>query len=224
MQLPGLISIAFSNPLAFMLVAGILLAAITIHEFAHAWIADRLGDPTPRLQGRVTLNPLAHLDPVGTILLLFIGFGWGKPVEFDPYNLKDPVRDTALIAAAGPASNLVMAALLAILIPTMINIAPATGPFLLVVLSISIFYNCMLAVFNLLPLHPLDGGKILSSLLPPATAVEYDRFIYRYGNFVLLALLLPWSGTSPLSALITPPITVITQLFMNLANFMLQLG
>jgi len=221
MQLPGLISVLFSNPLAFILIAGILLAAITIHEFAHAWLADRLGDPTPRVQERVTLNPLAHLDPVGTAMLLLIGFGWGKPVQFDPYNLKNPVRDAALIAAAGPASNLLMALLLAIILPLIINLSPITGPFLLVVLQVSIFYNCMLAIFNLLPLHPLDGGKILSALLPPTTAIEYDRFMYRYGNLVLIALIIPWNGISPLSAFISPPIAYTTSAFMSLASFIL---
>ncbi len=223
-QLPGLISIAFSNPFAFIIIAVILLGAITIHEFAHAFIADRLGDPTPRLQGRVTLNPLAHLDPVGTLMLVFIGFGWGKPVEFDPYNLKQPVRDTALIAIAGPASNLILAAILAVLIPTLINMAPATGQLLYFILSTSIFYNCMLAIFNLLPLHPLDGGKILSSLLPATTAIEYDRFMYRYGHLVLLALIVPWNGMSPLSAIISPPISITASLFMNLAAVILKLG
>ena len=222
MQLPGLISIAFSNPLAFIIVAGILVMAITIHEFAHAYVADRLGDPTPRVQGRVTLNPLAHLDPVGTVMLLFVGFGWGKPVEFDAYNLKQPVRDTALIAAAGPASNLALAGILAVLIPTLINTAPTVGPLLYFILSTSIFYNCMLAIFNLLPLHPLDGGKILSSLLPPVTAIEYDRFMYRYGHLVLLALIIPWNGISPLSAIIGPPITIVSNVFMNLAEVILR--
>lgn len=223
-QIPGLISILFTSPIAFFLIAIILLAAITIHEFAHAWVADHLGDPTPRVQGRVTLNPLAHLDPMGTVLLFLIGFGWGKPVMFDPYNLKNPVKDTALIAAAGPASNLVMAALLAVIIPILINMAPGTSPVLYFILSTSIYYNCMLAIFNLLPLHPLDGGKILSALLPSTTALEYDRFMYRYGSLVLLALIIPWRGVSPLSALITPPIMVLTELFMNLADVILQLG
>lgn len=223
-QLPGLISIAFTNPLAFVIVALVLVAALTIHEFAHAWVADHLGDPTPRVQGRITLNPLAHLDPMGTLLLFVIGFGWGKPVQFDPYNLKNPVRDIALIAAAGPLSNLVMAGVLAVLLPTLINLSPTIGPLLHLILVLGIFYNCMLAVFNLLPLHPLDGGKILSSLLPPTTAIEYDRFMYRYGHLVLLALIIPWNGTSALSTIILPPITFLSDLFMRLALIVLSLG
>src|SRR3989338_7102351 len=97
----------FSSLETLFIVIIALLSAITIHEFSHAWVADRLGDPTPRLMGRVTLNPLAHLDPIGTIALLLIGFGWGKPVPFDPFNLENPRRDSALIALAGPASNLI---------------------------------------------------------------------------------------------------------------------
>lgn len=92
------------NPIVFIMSAIGLVIAVTVHEFCHAFVADYLGDPTPRVQGRVTLNPLAHLDPFGTLALLFIGFGWGKPVEFDPYNLKHKTRDTALIALAGPVS------------------------------------------------------------------------------------------------------------------------
>lgn len=223
-QLPGLLGVAFTSPVAFILIAVILVAAIALHEFAHAWTADRLGDPTPRMQGRVTLNPLAHLDPFGTIMLLLIGFGWGKPVQFDPYNLRNPVRDTAIIAAAGPISNLLFALALVIVIPVMINLVPSIGPFLYLVLSMGVFYNCMLAIFNLLPIHPLDGGKILSSFLPATTAIEYDRFMYRYGNLVLLALIIPWNGMSPLSAIIMPPITILSQVFMNMANVILQLS
>src|SRR3972149_11313525 len=93
-----------------------LIISITIHEFAHGFAADKLGDPTPRIQGRLTLNPKAHLDPFGTIMILLVGFGWGKPVQFDPYNLKDPRRDAALISLAGPASNIILAILLSIIL------------------------------------------------------------------------------------------------------------
>ena len=104
----------FSNPLAFFILFPGLLLSITIHEFAHAWVADKLGDPTPRHQGRVTLDPRAHLDPWGTVALLLTRFGWGKPVQFDPYNLKHPLRDTAIVALAGPISNLIVATGLAL--------------------------------------------------------------------------------------------------------------
>ena len=104
-----LCSTLFSNPFLFLLEIIALVSALTFHEFAHAWMADKLGDPTPRLQDRLTLNPAKHLDPLGTLLLLVAGFGWGKPVEFDPFNLRHPRRDTALIALAGPVSNILMA-------------------------------------------------------------------------------------------------------------------
>ena len=112
----SLLSLLFTDPLSFAVIAVGLVISITIHEFAHAFIADKLGDPTPRYQGRVTLDPRAHLDPFGTIAILLVGFGWGKAVQFDPFNLKNPVKDTALIALAGPVSNILLALALSIII------------------------------------------------------------------------------------------------------------
>src|SRR3972149_2555477 len=112
----------FNNPLAFVFWALALILAITIHEFAHALAADRLGDPTPRLMGRLTLNPLAPLDPLGTLMLLIARFGWGKPVQFDPFNLRHPRRDSALISLAGPASNLIMASTAAIFLQVLFSL------------------------------------------------------------------------------------------------------
>lgn len=209
----GFISLLLSDPVAFLILAVVLIIALTIHEFAHAWMADRLGDPTPRHQGRLTLNPLAHLDPLGTAMIFLIGFGWGKPVQFDPYNLKDPVKETALIALAGPVSNLLMATLLAIVLPL---VSPILGSDLIQTIGyFAIFYNVMLAVFNLVPVHPLDGGKVLVAFLPRRLALEYDSFMLRYGTFVLLALIIPWSGTSAIAALITPAIDLIVNFFLN---------
>jgi Zn-dependent protease len=202
------ISLLFTNPIEFFIAFGGLLVSLTVHEFAHAWVADRLGDPTPRMQGRVTLNPLAHLDPMGTLLLLFTRFGWGKPVEIDPFNLKHPVRDSAMIALAGPAVNLTVAAVLALVLRT-VGLPEVVGLALLQVIII----NVVLAIFNLVPVHPLDGSKILVALLPRHTALEYELFMHRYGVFVLLCLLIPWTGgASPISHLITPVISFVTQL------------
>lgn len=203
-----MLSLLFSNPLIFLIAFPGLIAAITIHEFAHAWMADRLGDPTPRYQNRVTLNPLAHLDPLGTLAILLTRFGWGKPVEFDPYNLKDPVRDTALIALAGPASNLLLATFFGLLIRFgLVSGLVATA--VAIVLSI----NVVLALFNLVPVHPLDGSKIILPLLPRTTAYEYEQFMNRYGLYLLIILILPWSGSSPISRLLDRPIDwVITLL------------
>src|SRR3989338_8810889 len=138
-----------------------LIIAITVHEFAHALLADRLGDPTPRSQGRLTLNPLAHLDPVGTLMLLLFRFGWGKPVIFDPYTLAHPRRDAGIISLAGPASNILLATILALSL-RFLPLPQLLSPFF----YITILLNITLAVFNLIPVYPLDGEKILAALLP----------------------------------------------------------
>lgn len=205
-----ILSLLFSSPMAFVILAGALLIALTIHEFAHAWMADHLGDPTPRYQDRVTLDPRAHLDPLGTVALLLIGFGWGKPVQYDPYNLKDPVKDTALIALAGPASNILLA--LAISLATgFFNLASLVNP---EVIFTVVFINVMLAIFNLVPVFPLDGSKIAMALLPKQLSYEYESFMNNYGTYLLLILLIPWSGgRSPISLLIMPVISSLVQSF-----------
>ena len=208
----SLISLLFSDPISFVVIAVGLVISITIHEFAHAFMADKLGDPTPRYQGRVTLNPKAHLDPIGTLAILFIGFGWGKAVQFDPYNLKDPIKETALIALAGPASNIILATLLSILI----GVFNLSGAGLTILLPL-IFINVMLAIFNLIPIHPLDGGKIIQAILPKQTALEYEMFMRNYGTMVLLGLILPLFGSrSAASHLISPIINFVMNLLTNL--------
>lgn len=203
-----MLSILFSNPIVFLILFPGLLLAITIHEFAHAWAADHLGDPTPRAQNRLTLDPRAHLDPMGTIAILITRFGWGKPVQFDPYNLKDPVRDTALIALAGPMSNLIIATILSLVIN--FNIVPWEWvQFSLVQLVI---INVVLAIFNLIPVHPLDGSKILTTLLPQETAYNYEMAMERYGTFLLIFLIVPWGGVSPASQLISPIIDIVVRM------------
>jgi Zn-dependent protease len=197
----------FSSPITFIASSIGLLVAITIHEFAHAFTADRLGDPTPRSQDRITLNPLAHLDPTGTIMLLLFGFGWGKPVNFDPFNLENPKRDTTLISLAGPASNLLLAFLLGILTRVL-------GPSLLTSLLYPLIYiNIVLAIFNLVPIRPLDGEKILSGLLPRNLSFEFQSVMQRYGTLILIFLVLPVFGSSPIISLISPVITTLFSLF-----------
>ena len=188
--------------------------AITIHEFAHALIADRLGDPTARLHDRLSLNPLNHYDRTGTTLLLatsilralgapVIPFGWAKPVEFDPYNLRHPLRDTALIALAGPAINLLLALAFAFLLKTFFMEFALIN----VLITALITINTALAIFNLIPIHPLDGSKIILWLLPKDLAHEYQIIMHQYGFIILMALIIPWGGTSALSALISPIIS-----------------
>ncbi len=195
----------FTDPLLFVVWVAALLTAITVHEFAHAWTADRLGDPTPRLQGRLTLNPLAHLDPIGTIMLLLVRFGWGRPVQFDPFNLKNPRRDAAIISLAGPVSNLILAVIFAI----GVRMAGLT------LLIPFVFLNVALAIFNLVPIHPLDGGKILIGLLGAKDARAADLFLNRYGMILLLFSILPiWGGTSLISIFVFPAVSFVINLLL----------
>ena len=185
-----------------------LIVAITIHEFSHAFIADYLGDPTPRSRGRLTLNPLKHLDPLGTISLILFNFGWGKPVPIDPYNLQNPKRDEALISLAGPLSNLLLALILSLLIKVM-----STNVFLVLFLAVMIRMNIVLAVFNLLPLPPLDGSKILVSLLPQDLSQQIEEAFSGYGVILtLLLLFLPIRGSNLISLIIGPIIQSISTL------------
>jgi Zn-dependent protease len=211
----------FNSPILFLFWIGSVVLAITVHEFAHAFVADQLGDPTPRLQDRLTLNPRAHLDPWGTILLVLAGFGWGKPVEFDPYNLRHPRRDAALISIAGPASNI----LLALLCTGLWHILTSNAAIILhdTVLSStivliarfllqSIVMNVSLAIFNLVPVHPLDGFKIVGGLLSPTQAREWFS-LERFGPIFLILLIVPLFGSHSLvSQFISPIISGIVRL------------
>jgi len=201
-----MIQTLFTSPLAFVTLVVGLLMAITIHEFAHAFTADKLGDPTPRSQNRVSLNPLVHLDPLGTIMLLLFGFGWGKPVNFDPHNLRNIRKDTALISLAGPVSNIILATILSL-------IAKYLGPSIIGVFFYPLIYiNLVLAIFNLIPVFPLDGEKILSGLLPRNLSFEYQAVMQKYGTLILIFLVLPVFGFSPITSLISPIINFVFQL------------
>ncbi len=177
-----------------------LLLAITLHEAAHAWTAARLGDPTARQLGRVSLNPLRHIDPVGTLLvpgLLLVAsktlagggllFGWAKPVPVAVSRLRSPRRDMGMVAAAGPAANLAMALAWGLALKAMV-IFGSDGDFFPRMAIAGIFVNVGLAALNLLPVPPLDGGRIVTSLLPLRLAVPFAR-LERYGLFILLGLL-----------------------------------
>lgn len=171
------------NLFIFLLVAVALIVSISIHEFSHAWVANKLGDPTAKRLGRITLNPKAHLDPMGTLLLLVAGFGWGKPVPFDPGYLKNPKRDAAIISFAGPASNIVLALFLTLLFHVF-GFGGLVGFFIRIVVQ----YNLVLAIFNLIPVHPLDGFKIVNGFLPQELSYQWIQ-LAQYGMWILLFMI-----------------------------------
>ena len=170
-----------------------IIVGLSFHEFAHAWVSDKLGDPTPRRQGRVTINPMAHIDWIGFIALLLVGFGWGKPVQIDPSYYKHRRRDEFLVAIAGVTMNLIIAVILSIPAKMMLKAYASTVPsdlvyniYLIIFYAISI--NVVLMIFNLLPVPPLDGWGIVTQIF------RLDRYdwwykVYNYGMYILLALI-----------------------------------
>ncbi len=197
------------NPSYLIGMAILFLTSMPIHEWAHAWAAYQLGDDTASLRGRLTLNPLAHLDPVGTFTLLFLGFGWGKPVPVSPYRLRGNMRTSMmLVGAAGPFSNLVMAMLAAIplrlgwlnyLYPINVSAAILVDD----ILYRFIFINLGLMLFNLIPIVPLDGSRILAWLLPPSWANVMDR-IEQFGGMGLMLVLYFLSRLGVFSKIVAP--------------------
>lgn len=199
----------------------VFIIALSIHEASHALAADRLGDPTARIQGRLSLNPLRHIDWLGTVFLpLFLVlsrssfvFGWAKPVIFDPFNLRNPRRDAGLIGLAGPFSNILTAIIAAILL----RIFPFS--FLGMLLAVFIKTSIFLGIFNLIPVHPLDGGKIITGLLPKDLAYEWEQIQQRWGLILLIFLIFPWSGgAAPAFYLIGPAINFLLNLFLGSAG------
>ncbi|MGE5590676.1 MAG: site-2 protease family protein [Bacillota bacterium] len=174
----------FSSPQAIVLGFLALLPAFVLHELAHAYTAVTLGDPTPRVQGRLTLNPLKHLDLIGTILILSTGFGWARPVEVNLRNFRDPLRDNAIVAAAGPLTNLLLALLAAM---GLMSLRPSG---LFVTFLYQFFaYNVALFVFNIIPIPPLDGSRILAGVLPRRQAYAFHQ-LEPYGWAILLFVML----------------------------------
>ena len=201
------------NVINLLAVFLVLLLSLTVHETAHAWTADRLGDPTARLLGRISLNPLVHIDPVGTGVLPLVAFstggpmlGWAKPVPVNIAELGRGRRDFVLVAAAGPASNIALAVLAALAL----DVTWSGSPFLLAFVRRVVEINLLLAVFNMIPVPPLDGGNVLGGLLPATLANSFDRWLRPYGLLILYALIL----TGTLWTIIGPPYSFLTWLLL----------
>jgi Zn-dependent protease len=220
----------FAAVIFFSAIVTALVLGISFHEFSHAYIADTLGDGLPRKMGRVTLNPLAHLEPLGTIMMLVVGFGWGRPVPVNPNATRNPKAALGLTAAAGPVSNFVVAAVAGL--PIKLDLVPWSSPFnqsnalllslngwelkeyLSVYLSAIVLFSLILGVFNLIPIAPLDGFKVAVGFLPRDLSNEFAR-LEQYGPIILIILfLLPFfTGTFLLFEIMEPIIKVLARLF-----------
>ena len=187
-----------------------VLIAITFHEFAHGFVADKLGDDTPRRQGRLSLNPFAHLDPIGTIMLIFAGFGWGKPVEIDSRNFNRKIKMNvaeAMVATAGPIMNFILAIVFAIIYAIVFKYAAGfmltqTGMIIMLMVQTCIVINLGLGIFNLIPLPPLDGSKIVLSFLP----YNAKKWVQQYGQYFYIVFVIIWV-TGIAGAIISPLIS-----------------
>jgi Zn-dependent protease len=203
---------AAQDPIGFIAFVIAIILGITVHEFMHAYTATRLGDDTARLLGRLSLNPMAHLDPFGTLLIVLAGFGYGKPVPFNESRLRSALGVSA-VALAGPFANLVLAFVCAI--PLRFGDAEMLDGAYGTVLEAIVFYNCILAIFNLIPIPPLDGSNVVYGLLPPQQKYSW-RSYQQYGPMILLALL--FFGAQFLRVIVFGPALFLFGLFTGL-NF-----
>ena len=198
--------------LSLLLTLPAVLIAITFHEFAHAFAADKLGDDTARRQGRLNLNPLSHIDPIGMIMLIFAGFGWGKPVEIDPRNFNRNIKMSvaeAIVAAAGPIMNFILAIIFCVIYASILKFAPMfiftqVGGIVIILLRVCISINIGLGIFNLIPLPPLDGSKILAAFLP----YNAKNWLEKYYNVFYIVFVVIWV-TGIAGNIISPVISAV---------------
>ena len=213
----------FDDPLGYLsgliLKLPALLIAVTVHELAHALVADRLGDPTARRLGRITLNPLPHIDPLGALAFILAGFGWAKPVPVEARNLRHPVRDMAFVAAAGPVSNFA-AAFVALVALRLVLRGGSAFPFVAEPLGGILFwvylFNLALGIFNLIPLPPLDGGHFLPYLFPRASW-PFIHQLEQAGPFLLILLVL--SGAT--RYVVEPVLNVISGFYLSIVRLLI---
>ena len=200
------------------LIAGLpgIVIAMTVHEYSHARVAYALGDFTPRLQGRLTLNPAAHVDPIGLLMLFIVHFGWAKPVQINPLNFSNPRRDDILVSLAGPASNLIVSFVALIVLVMLAKLDLPLSEGVLVVFNLIIIYNINFAIFNMLPIPPLDGSHILRNLLPYNLARAYEQ-LERY-SFIFLIIII---ATPVLSYVFVPLQRFILGIFQGIVNILL---
>lgn len=213
----------FDDPLGFfsrlILQIPALLVAVTVHELAHALVAERLGDPTARRLGRITLNPLPHIDPLGALAFVLAGFGWAKPVPVNAQNLRHPVRDMAWVAAAGPLSNF-LAAFVALVAVRLLSRVGGALPFVIEPLAAVIFwiyvFNLALGIFNLIPLPPLDGGHFLPYLFPGASW-SFIHQLEQAGPFLLILLVM----TGATRYVVQPVFNVVSGFYLSVVRLVL---
>lgn len=208
----GLIRLLMSDPAAFVMLAVLLLYSVILHEVAHGWVACKMGDETAKWLGRLTLNPIKHIDPIGSLMLLFVGFGWAKPVPVNLENIPAPQRRKGLIlvSAAGVTTNIIIA-FCALLLWRLIS--PEPGGLIYNVLYMLSYINILLAAFNLIPIPPLDGSKILMGFTPE----KFNRVLYQiepFGFFIVLGLLL--------IGVLDPVIKVLMTVIYNVIGFILR--
>lgn len=212
----------FTDPAGFLqtliLMVPALLLAVTIHEVAHGLVADRLGDPTARLAGRLTLNPLPHIDPVGALAFVLAGFGWAKPVPVNAHNLRHPIRDMAWVAAAGPISNFIVAflGLIALVLVRRLSNAPLIAEPLVGMLRYVYSFNLALGIFNLIPLPPLDGGHFLPYFFPRSSWTLLHQ-LEQYGPFILLLLLI----TGAIGYVVAPVFHFVSGIYLAIVRLIL---
>lgn len=206
-----------TNLTSIILSAPAILFGLTIHEYAHALIALKLGDPTAKFMGRLTLNPLKHLDPIGTISLFLFQLGWAKPVPINPNYFRNYKQGVLLTSLAGPSANFISATAFGLLLRIIYSFSSVSpNSFIIIILEMFVFFNLVLAIFNLIPIPPLDGSKILYYLLPTTMAEEYAK-LEQFGFFILIGIIILGRlvGFSILSVIILPIIRIFSAIIIG---------